>query len=99
LEKAKKVSITCDIWSSITMQSYLGITVHFINYEWQLKHFLLDLYYLSEQHTAINISQALIQVLDQTKITEKLLGITTDNAHSMIAAGRELKETLNNYEL
>ncbi|CAG8809406.1 12805_t:CDS:2, partial [Racocetra persica] len=42
---------------------------------------------------------SLIQVLDQAKITKKLLGITTDNAYSMIAAGRELKETLDNYEL
>ncbi|CAG8814902.1 5046_t:CDS:1, partial [Racocetra fulgida] len=35
----------------------------------------------------------------QAKITNKLLGITTDNAQSMIAAGRELKQSLNNHEL
>jgi len=29
--KTKKLSITCDIWNSITMQSYLGVTVYFIN--------------------------------------------------------------------
>ncbi|CAG8853991.1 18318_t:CDS:2, partial [Gigaspora margarita] len=99
LEKPKKVSITCDIWSSITMQSYLGVTVHFINSEWQLQHFLLDLLPLNRQHTAVNIQQAIMQVLDHAKITNKLLGITTDNAQSMIAAGRELKQGLNNHEL
>ncbi|CAG8438856.1 3368_t:CDS:2 [Scutellospora calospora] len=64
LEKPKKVLITCDIWSSITKQSYLGVTVHFINSEWQLRYFLLDLLPLTEQHTAVNIQQAIIQVLD-----------------------------------
>lgn len=35
LSQTKKLSITCDIWSSITMQSYLGITVHFIDHNWK----------------------------------------------------------------
>ncbi|CAG8778666.1 759_t:CDS:2, partial [Racocetra fulgida] len=61
LEKPKKVSITCDIWSFVTMQSYLGVTVHFINNEWQLQHFLLDLLPLTRQHTAVNIKQAIMQ--------------------------------------
>ncbi|CAG8775716.1 4316_t:CDS:1, partial [Dentiscutata heterogama] len=43
-------------------------------------------------HTTINIKQAIMQVLDQAKITEKLLGITTDNAQSMIVAGLEPKQ-------
>ncbi|CAG8768330.1 11252_t:CDS:2, partial [Cetraspora pellucida] len=51
------------------------------------------------QHTAIKIQQAIIEVLDHTKITEKLLGITTDNAQNMITAGQELKQNLNNNEL
>ncbi|CAG8717063.1 12086_t:CDS:2 [Racocetra persica] len=55
--------------------------------------------YIGNRQSTLEKFMALIQVLDQTKITEKLLGITTDNAHSMIAARRELKETLNNYEL
>ncbi len=33
LVKIKKISIICNIWSSITMQLYLEITVHFINKE------------------------------------------------------------------
>ncbi|CAG8731390.1 16294_t:CDS:2, partial [Cetraspora pellucida] len=60
--------------------------------EEQAQHFLLDLLLLTGQHMAVNIKQAIMQVLDQTKITKKLLGITTDNAQSMIAAGQELKQ-------
>ncbi|CAG8808497.1 17419_t:CDS:2, partial [Gigaspora margarita] len=40
-----------------------------------------------------------MQVLNHAKITNKLLGIMTNNAQSMIATGQELKQDLNNYEL
>ncbi len=36
LAKIKKLSITYNIWSSVTMQSYLEVTVYFINKEWRL---------------------------------------------------------------
>lgn len=64
-----------------------------------MQYFLLDLYPLTEKHTAINIQQTIERVLNEAKITEKLLGITTDNAQNMIAAGWELKNSLNNSEL
>ena len=83
------------------MQSYLGITVHFIDKEWKLRHFLLDLCHFSGQHTAIQTQELLLKVLEDNNIAEKLLGITMDNAKSMIAAGNELKkklETIGNNE-
>ncbi|CAG8503079.1 11602_t:CDS:2 [Scutellospora calospora] len=91
LATTQKVSITCNIWSSITMQSYLGVTVHYVNKEWKLRQFLLDLCYFPEQHTAIRIQELLLDILDDTNISSKLLGLTTDNAKSMIAIGRDLK--------
>jgi len=33
LTKTKKLSITCDIWNLVIMQSYLRITIHFIDKE------------------------------------------------------------------
>ena len=59
LAKTQKISITCDIWSSITMQSYLRITVHFIDKEWKLRHFLLNLCHFPGQHTAIRTQELL----------------------------------------
>ena len=57
---------------------------------------MLDLLHFSEQYTAEWIQQIIIQVLEENKITEKLLGIMMDNATSMVAADRELKEKLEN---
>ncbi|CAJ0826170.1 8885_t:CDS:2, partial [Entrophospora sp. SA101] len=98
LSQTKKISITCDIWSSITIKSYFGITVHFIDHNWKLQHFLLDLLYFPGSHSAVRIQQLILQALDDAKITKKLLGITMDNAQSMIAAARELKIKLENQE-
>jgi len=94
LVKPRKLSITCDIWSSVTMQSYLGVTVHFIDNEWNLRHFLLDLCYFPGQHTSQRIEEFIMRVLEDANITNKLLCMTTDNAASMVAAGCAIKERL-----
>ncbi|CAG8620034.1 7666_t:CDS:2 [Paraglomus brasilianum] len=94
LVKPRKLSITCDIWSSVTMQSYLGVTVHFIDDEWNLRHFLLDLCYFPGQHTSQRIEEFIMRVLEDANIINKLLCMTTDNAASMVAAGRAIKERL-----
>ncbi len=57
---------------------------------------MLDLLHFSEQYTAEWIQQIIIQVLEENKITEKLLEITMDNVTSMVATDRELKEKLEN---
>ncbi|CAJ0832334.1 10633_t:CDS:2 [Entrophospora sp. SA101] len=49
-------------------------------------------------HSVVRIQQLILQALDDAKITKKLLGITMDNAQSMIAAVRELKIKLENQE-
>ena len=80
------------------MQSYLGVTIHFIDNNWKLQHFLLDLVHFPGSHTAIRIQELILQVLNDANITEKLLGITMDNAQSMNAAAKELKKKLKDQE-
>ncbi|CAG8561262.1 4092_t:CDS:1, partial [Scutellospora calospora] len=46
------------------------------------------------QHTAIRIQELLLDILDNTNISSKLLELTTDNAKSMIAMGHDLKTEL-----
>lgn len=42
LEKACRVSLTCDASTSISTHSYVTVTAHFINNEWQLKSHILQ---------------------------------------------------------
>ncbi len=80
------------------MQSYFEVTVHFTDKEWRLQHFLFNLLHFSRQHIAERIQQIIIQILEENKITEKLLGIIMNNAASIVAASQELKEKLGNAE-
>src|SRR5207244_2232275 len=90
-----KVSLTCDMWTStLNNNSFLELTIHYINKEWQLKHFLLDIISFNERHTANNITDAILSVLTEFSLKEKVLGITTDNATTMLAVGRLIAESL-----
>ena len=83
------------MWTStLNNNSFLGLTIHYINKEWQLKHFLLDIISFNERHTANNITNAILSVLTEFSLKEKVLGIKTDNATTMLAVGRLIAESL-----
>ena len=46
-----KVALTTDIWSSLKFEGFLGITIHFIDENWVLKHFTLDIFGFKGSHT------------------------------------------------
>lgn len=47
---------------------------------------------MTGSHTADNLLKALIDVLDDICITEKVFTITTDNAANMLSMGRLLEQ-------
>ncbi|CAG8793865.1 24519_t:CDS:2, partial [Racocetra persica] len=47
-------------------------------------------------HTAVNQTDAIIELLTKMNIGHKLLGVMTDNASNMIAMSRVLKERMHN---
>ncbi|CAG8590237.1 34457_t:CDS:2 [Racocetra persica] len=57
---------------------------------------LLDIILFNQTHTAVNQTDAIIELLTKMNIDHKLLGVTTDNASNMIAMGRVLKERMHN---
>jgi hypothetical protein len=90
-----KVSLTSDMWTStLNNNSFLGLTIHFIDQEWKMQHFLLDIISFDERHNTINITNAIMSVLAEFKIKEKVLALTTDNATTMLAVGRSISEKL-----
>jgi hypothetical protein len=102
LQIKSKVSLTTDIWTSdITKECYLGITIHFINDNWEMKSFLLDLIQLHGSHSAELITDKILAILDEFKINHKIIALTTDNGSNMIACGNqlalELERKFNNF--
>jgi len=75
-----KVSFTTDCWTSPNNISFMGITAHYIDNDWTLQSVTLDFLPLSDPHTGLNLSIAFSSVLEKFSLTEKVMGITLDNA-------------------
>ena len=99
LEKLKsKVSLTADIWTSISNQAYLGVTIHFIDEHWKMQCFLLDLIHFENSHTGVRTKAKLLQLLNEMHLNGKVLGFTTDNDSKMILCGNLLTTEFDNHE-
>src|SRR6266498_1533435 len=46
-----KISLIADVWTSITNQAYLKVTVHYIDDEWNIQHYFLNLIHFKHHHT------------------------------------------------
>lgn len=73
LEEALYVTITTDTWTSRNNESFLAITAHFINKEFEIKSSLLDCSVLNESHTIVNLAAAIQSSLNKWKLQNKIL--------------------------
>jgi hypothetical protein len=90
-----KLSLTADMWtSSFNNDAFLGLTIHYIDNDWNLQNFLLDIISFTIRHTGINIADSIKSVLEEFHLLEKTLALTTDNESAMIVCGRTLAEDL-----
>ncbi len=85
-----KVSLTADVWTSITNQAYLGVTVHYIDDEWNMQHYLLDLIHFEHHHTGTRTKEKLLQLIDEMNLNGKVLSLTTDNDATMVLCGKHM---------
>ncbi|CAB4400350.1 unnamed protein product [Rhizophagus irregularis] len=75
-----KVSFTMDCWTSPLTKSFLSITAHFINKEWNLQNIIIDFIQTQDSHTGSNIKDAFLLGISNMSLESKIMGITTDNA-------------------
>ena len=97
-----KIAFTTDMWTStLNSESYLGLTIHYIDQDWNFQRFLLDIIPFQTRHTGINIANTIINVFNEFNLTNKTLALTTDNESAMVVCGRKLAEefeqALNNF--
>ena len=91
-----KVALTTDIWSSLKNEGFLGITLHFIDENWILRHFTLDIFKIKGSHTGQAIADEIYKILLEFGLEHKAIAITTDNASNMISSARYLKVKFEN---
>ncbi|KAJ8369669.1 hypothetical protein SKAU_G00096970 [Synaphobranchus kaupii] len=89
---AEYVSLTADMWTSINMDSYLGVTCYYITKETKLATVLLGVTRFPQSHTAVNIKEAQIVLMERWGISmEKIHCLVTDNAANMLASAQLLR--------
>ncbi|KAJ8355876.1 hypothetical protein SKAU_G00186700 [Synaphobranchus kaupii] len=92
VQDAEYVSLTADMWTSINMDSYLGVTCHYITKETKLATVLLGVTRFPQSHTAVNIKEAQNVLIESWGISmEKIHCLATDNAANMLASAQLLR--------
>ena len=75
------ISFTADYWTSAATDSYLGVTGHYIDAEWNKQHHYLQVEKMSLDHTHSNIAVGLDTVRQGYNIPcDSIAVTTTDNA-------------------
>ena len=87
---AEYVSLTTDFWTSHAVQSYMGVTAHFVTPDWSLSSKVLQTQEVSESRTSVKISEELKAVAQEWNLEEKLTATTTDNARNIVGGVRVL---------
>ncbi|KAK0145706.1 Zinc finger BED domain-containing protein 1 [Merluccius polli] len=88
LTNAGRVAITCDAWTSIATVSYVTVTAHFINNDWQLVSLVLQTRAMYESHTGANVADLLKKVASEWHLNDNDLVLVTDNASNMVVAAQ-----------
>jgi len=89
-----RYSLTADMWTSINKEAFLGLTLHYVDSNWCLCNFLLDIIPFTDRHTGVNIAQEILRVLNEFQISDKVIALTTDNESAMLVCGREIASAL-----
>ncbi|KAK0134264.1 Zinc finger BED domain-containing protein 4 [Merluccius polli] len=83
----KRVAITVDGWTSCATDSYITITAHYVDDEWDLQSHILQTRVFNQSYTGVNLVALLQDVLREWNIADKNPALVTDNARNIIVAG------------
>lgn len=89
LDCAVAMCVTTDGWTSMTTDSYIALTAHFIDDECIMRSVLLDCFNFNDRHTSENLLNEINRVLIKWGIQDKIIAVVTDNAANVTAAVRQ----------
>ena len=79
-------SLTTDIWTSDAKDSYISLTLHFLNDSFEQKMVVLGCFPFNAEHSAANILKMVEENVAEFDITDKIHCFVRDNAANMVAA-------------
>ena len=90
LQTVDKICITTDTWTSINTDSFIAVTCHFINENFELETYVIETAKFAGSHTACAIANRLDEIFLTWDIQHKVAAVVTDNAANMTAAVKQL---------
>lgn len=79
-ENECKKSLTCDVWTNISQEAFLSVTVHYIQDNFTLRSHTIAVRHVIDTHTGENLANLLDEVLLEYGLRDQILTITLDNA-------------------
>ena len=96
--KVGYVAATANMWTSIATDSYLAVTVHYLDDEWAMKSFILVTLLLTESHTGANLAEWVKDLLLSFCIDpRKVMEFVNDNGANIDCAAKSLEMKLGWY--
>ncbi|KAJ8332486.1 hypothetical protein SKAU_G00422750 [Synaphobranchus kaupii] len=80
------VALTTDCWTALTTESYITVTRHYIEQDWQVKLAVLLTESMSVSHTADNLAEKLNQAVESRGLTGRVIACVHDNARNIVSA-------------
>ena len=79
------MALTTDGWTSRATESYITITAHFINDNWEMKNYVLQTRPMHESHTGANIAEVIKEAVQEWNIPQEndCIPLVSDNASNM----------------
>lgn len=75
--------VATDLWTSVNMESFIAVTGHFIDKDFQLVSILLECSLMRGQHTSENLAENLNRIVTDWGLQDKVLLIVSDNASNI----------------
>jgi hypothetical protein len=85
--EGQRISFTTDHWTSLANESYMTVTAHYIDLQWELQSAVLQTVLMSERHTGENIATRLQECATEFNIPQSnVMAVVRDGAANMGAA-------------
>ena len=91
------IALTSDIWAARSNQDYISVVSHYLDPQWQLQKRIIGFRLIDHSHSALNITDNIMSVLNEFGISNCIISITLDNASANTAAIRFLENNLSEY--
>ena len=86
----RKISLTCDLWTSNQTICYMSLVAHYIDADWSMHCRVINFLELEPPHNGVVIANAISDCLASWRIEDKIASITFDNASSNDSAANLL---------